>query len=70
MKFVLSLIICSQIQSVCMPPYSWPELFDNQYDRMTFGYQESLSKMEEIGRAEVNKHNIYIRFLCTPQEII
>ncbi len=70
MKFVLSLIICSQIQSVCMPPYAWPELFDNQYDCMTFGYQESLTKMQEIGPEEVNKHNIYIRFLCTPSNSI
>ena len=70
MKFILSLIICSQIQSVCMPPYEWPETFNNQYDCMTFGYQESLMKMQEIGPEEVNKHNIYIRFLCTPSNSI
>ncbi len=70
MKFLLSLIICSQIQGVCMPPYQWPTTFDNQYDCMMFGYQESLSKMQEIGSEEVNKHNIYIRFLCTPSNSI
>jgi hypothetical protein len=26
--------------------------------------------MEEIGRAEVNKHNMFIRFTCTPQNTI
>ena len=70
MKIILSLIICSQIQGVCMAPYEWPEKFNTSYDCMTFGYEESLVKMKEIGREEVNKHGIYIRFLCTPEETI
>ena len=70
MKFVLSLIICSQIQGVCMPAYEWPERFDTSYDCMMFGYQESQKKMQEIGRKDVNEHSIYIRFTCTPQQTI
>ena len=70
MKFLLSLIICSQVHTTCMAPYVWPETFDNTYDCMINGYEESLSKMEDIGREEVNKHGIYIRFLCTPEETI
>ena len=70
MKILLSLIICSQVANTCMPPYQWPETFTTQYDCMIFGYEESLNKMEEIGRQDVNKHNIYIRFTCTPEQII
>ena len=70
MKILLSLIICSQVHTTCMPPYPWPERFDTTYDCMTFGYEESLAKMKEIGREEVNKHDIYIRFLCTPENTI
>ena len=70
MKILLSLIICSSIAGECLEPYPWPETFNTQYDCMVFGYQESLNKMEEIGRQEVNKHNIYIRFTCTPEQII
>ena len=70
MKILLSLIIGSQVASTCMPPFEWPETFNTQYDCMVFGYQESLNKMEEIGRQDVNKHNIYIRFTCTPEQII
>ena len=70
MKILLSLIICSQIQAVCMEPYEWPQRFNTSYDCMTFGYEESLNKMKEIGREEANKHGIYIRFLCTPEETI
>ena len=70
MKIILSLIICSQIAGTCMEPYEWPETFNTQYDCMIFGYEESLNKMKQFGRTDVNKYNMYIRFTCTPQQII
>ena len=70
MKFLLSLIIFSQVVGTCLEPYPWPDTFDSQYDCMVFGYEESLNKIQEIGREEVNKHNIYIRFVCMPDETI
>ena len=70
MKIVLALIICSQVAGTCMEPYEWPTRFDTQYDCLMFGYEESLKKMKEIGRQDVNKHNIYIRFTCTPEQVI
>ena len=70
MKILLTLIICSQVANTCMPPYPWPDTFNTTYDCMLFGYEESLKKMKEIGRQEVNKHNIYIRFTCNPEESI
>ena len=66
MKFVLSLIICSSVAGECMPPFDWHDTFESQYDCMVFGYEESLNKMKEIGREEVNKHGIYIKFYCKP----
>ena len=66
MKIILTLFMCSISAGECLPPYEWPERFNDSYDCMQFGYKESQKKMEEIGRVEVNKHGIYIRFLCTP----
>jgi hypothetical protein len=70
MKILLSLIICSQVAGTCLEPYPWPERFDTQYDCMIFGYEESLNKMQQLGREEVNKYNMYIRFTCTPEQTI
>jgi hypothetical protein len=70
MKFILALVICSQVQQVCMPPYQWPDTFDSQYDCLMFGYEESMAKMEEIGRAEINKHGMFVKFYCTPDKLI
>ena len=70
MKILLSLIICSKVAGTCMPPFQWPDTFKTQYDCLMFGYEESIRKMEEIGREEVNKYNMYIRFTCTPDNSI
>ena len=70
MKYILALIICSQTQSVCMPPYQWPDTFDSQYDCLMYGYEESMNKMQEIGRTEINKNGMFIRFTCTPDQSI
>ena len=70
MKILLSLIICSSVAGECMPPFEWEETFRTKYDCLVFGYEESLKKMEEIGREEVNKHGIYLKFYCTPVDTI
>ena len=53
-----------------MPPFDWHDTFNSKYDCLVFGYEESINKMKEIGREEVNKHGIYIKFYCTPVEMI
>ena len=70
MKILMSLIICSSVAGECMPPFQWPDAFNTKYDCMVFGYEESLNKMKEVGREEVNEHGIYIRFTCTPEQTI
>ena len=70
MKFLLSLIICSSVAGQCMPPYQWQESFNTQYDCLMFGYQESMVKMEELGRKDVNEYGMFIKFYCTPDNSI
>ena len=70
MKFILGLIICSSVYNTCLDPYHWPDKFDSHYECMMFGYEESMKKMEEIGRTEINKHGMFVKFYCTPQQVI
>ena len=70
MKFLLSMVICSQVAGTCLQPFPWPTTFNTQYDCLMFGYKESQKKMKEIGRKEVNEHSMFIRFTCTPQNTI
>ena len=53
-----------------MPPFDWQESFNSQYDRLLFGYEESINKMKEIGREESTKYGMYVKFYCTPQPVV
>ena len=53
-----------------MPPFDWKDTFKTKYDCLTFGYEESLKKMKEIGRKDVNEYGMYIKFYCTPNNTI
>ena len=66
MKILLTLIICSYTHGACLDPYPWPETFNSTYDCMMAGYEEASIKMKEMGPKDVNKHQIYIRFTCSP----
>jgi hypothetical protein len=37
---------------------------------MMAGYEEAMIKMKELGSKEVNKHQIYIKFTCTPVDSV
>ena len=70
MKFILSMVICSSIAGQCMQPYQLPDTFESQYDCLMFGYQESIVKMEKLGKTDVNKYGMFIKFYCTPDNSI
>ena len=70
MKFTLLMLICSVIAGECMPPHAMPNKYDSIYDCLNAGYAESLKKSKEIGKSDVNKHQIYIRFICQEQTVI
>jgi len=70
MKFTLLMLMCSYVAGECMPPHPMPTKYDDMYSCMESGYTESLKKLQEIGKTEVNKHEIYLRFICQGEEII
>ena len=65
MKFLLVLTICSSVLGDCMPSFTWHESFRTHFDCAQFGYKEAQEKLKEIGREEVNKHGIVIKFSCS-----
>jgi hypothetical protein len=64
MKILLTLIMCSFNTNVCITPYEVPTTFNSMYDCLVKGYEMSMEKTVEIGKYEVNKHGIYIKFHC------
>ena len=66
MKFILTIVMCSYYQGVCLTPYTFPKNYDSMYDCLLDGYTKSHDKIEELGRKEINAHGVYIKFDCRP----
>ena len=64
MNFILTMILCSATSGTCMPPFQVDKFYKDGYDCMIDGYKMSLQHTEELGRDDVNKYNIYIKFGC------
>ena len=63
-ELVLFLYLCSGVANTCLAPYQWPERFEDSFTCMVKGYEESARKIIEIGKEEVNEHQVYIKFDC------
>jgi len=70
MNYKLFMIICSLVAGECTTPYQMPDKYSSMYDCLNAGYAESLSKSKQIGRSDVNQHQMYIRFICREEAVI
>ena len=70
MKFILTLLMCSVIdgKTTCLPPFQSEVEYVDAYECMLDGYNESYNKIVELGREDVNKYNIYIKFGCNENQ--
>ena len=64
MKLSLVLILCSAIQSTCMPPMHTGLQYSSWYDCMVAGYQQSGEFLEASGPEQINKNQLYVKFVC------
>lgn len=66
MKYLLTITLCSMMDSVCVPPYTFPYEFDDLYSCQIMGYNKAIEKIEEIGIDKINEFKIYTTFACKP----
>ena len=65
MSYLLTIIMCSGLANQCLQPFTFPTQYTDSYTCMVAGYEKARDKTIEIGREEVNKHQIYIKFDCS-----
>ena len=65
MSYLLTMIICSSLTTVCIPPFTFPTHYNDLYSCMVGGYDKSALKMRQLGQKRVNTNQIYIKFRCT-----
>ena len=63
MKIMLIIYICATVGGVCD---TWVKEthFDNWDSCMRAGYINSLELIKEAGPEHVNKHRMYVKFIC------
>ena len=64
MKLSLILILCSAIQSTCMPPMHTGLQYSSWYDCMVGGYQQATEFLEASGPEQINENELYVKFVC------
>ena len=64
MKIILIMLVCSFTSGTCTPPLVINEKFDDMYDCLMRGYEESISMTMEMGREEINRQGLFTRFAC------
>ena len=70
MKIILTIFLCSFTSGKCLQPYQVPIKYNDMYDCLNAGYIESANLAKEIGRDEINREGIYIRFSCREENKI
>ena len=71
MNFILTFLLCSVVEgkTTCLPPFQSEVEYKDAYECMLDGYNQSYNKIVELGREDVNKYNIYIKFGCNENNI-
>ena len=65
MKYVLILWVCSFVNNNgCLPPMEAPKLYDSWYECSVAAQQESISILQKMGYADVNKYQVGTKYLC------
>ena len=68
-KFIIFMWLCSVTTTIDCRQIKMDRVkFSDQYDCVVYGYTHSTKLLREFGRKEVNKLNLYTKFLCLPED--
>ena len=70
-KFALILWVCSFIEgNGCLPPWESPVTYDSWYECSIAAHKESVTILQQMGYANVNKYNVGTKYTCRPIETL
>jgi len=65
MKYVLIIWVCSFVNNNgCLPPMEAPKLYDSWYECSIAAQQESISILQKMSYADVNKYQVGTKYVC------
>jgi len=70
MKIILTMIVCSAMYQSCLTPMERPTTYISWADCMRAGYSDSLEIMRQLGDAQLNSYQTYIKFVCSEKPVV
>ena len=70
MKIILTMIVCSALGGKCLEPMQRMNRYDSWADCMRAGYEDSLEIMQQLGDAQLNSYQTYIKFVCSEKPVV
>jgi len=65
MSFMLTMVLCSQLEMTCMQPVTNDRKYSSFKNCMLTGYKASAILLDTIHQNDVNNKQIYVNFTCT-----
>ena len=70
-KFIIVMWLCSVSTTInCEPLKTDRVRFSDQYSCTVYGYSHSLRVIRDLGKDQINQHNLFTKFLCYPEQYI
>ena len=64
------MIVCSALGGKCLEPMQRMNRYDTWADCMRAGYKDSLEIMQQLGDAQLNSYQTYIKFVCSEKPVV
>ena len=64
------MIVCSAVYQSCLEPMERPGRYATWADCMRAGYEDSLVIMRQLGDAQLNSYQTYIKFVCSEKSVV
>jgi len=70
MKIILTMIVCSAVYQSCLEPMERSKKYITWAECMRGGYEDSLVIMRQLGDAQLNSYQTYIKFVCSEKSVV
>ena len=64
------MIVCSAVYNSCLEPMERSTRYTSWAECMRGGYGDSLEIMRQLGDAQLNSYQTYIKFVCSNNPVI
>ena len=71
MKFILIMWVCSFVNNNgCLPPVESKITYDSWYECSVAAHKDSVSLLQKMGYADVNKYKVGTKYTCRPVQTL